>query len=432
MTSCRILLVNTPTFPEIPPFHVMSLASYLRNKGHIVKIVDLALEDDISSMVNYFQPQVVGISAMSCNINLAYSLGDSFKKYRIYTVIGGKHASVFPKEAIEHCNAVVIGEGEITLSELVESRANGIFNGELIKDLDTLPLPAYDLSYMSFYSSIRNRIFNSLYSFVLPFDKVGTVISSRGCPFKCTFCYNSGNISKYRCKSPEKTFEEVKFLYDNYGVNSIHFHDDHMLSNKKKLSKLCDMFIESKLPIYWSANARADHITEDIVEMMYNANCGQLAFGFESGSQRILDKLDKGITIEQIREAVRIVDKNNMVTQACFMVGSPTETLDEAKATKALGEELAIDGGLGAAICTPYPGTKLWDWCIDNGLSDIKNNIDYNNLTYGKIVVNMSAMTNVELDKISNETLCSFNDKVRSNQGKRMMKIIKIKEKFVC
>jgi len=423
----KILLISVFTgFPEMPPLNICMLGSYLESVGHEVKVVDTGIGEDPYIIVRYFKPDVIGISSTTQSIKNAYRIADNCRENGYYTVIGGVHASAMPYEAINHADAVIIGEGENRFIELIKSKERGVFTTNPINDINNLPILGYHLINMPFYTTIRDRIFNSILSYVLPFDKVAITLTSRGCPYRCTFCYNSKAKVPYRFKSPEKVIEEIIYLKNNYNIDSICIMEDDLLINKKRLEKICDLMIENKLDIYWSANARSTDVTEDIVELIKQAGCVQLAFGFESANQRILDILNKKITVEDSINAIEICDKYGIVTQGSLMIGNPTETVKEIQTTVEFAKKYNIDGGLGSAICTPYPGTVLWEWAIKNNI--ITSKVNYDMLCYANLVVSLSDIPPNIFNPIVQQTRVLFNNLFLMREKTRINKVLECKK----
>jgi anaerobic magnesium-protoporphyrin IX monomethyl ester cyclase len=385
----KVLLVNPGRYvsSEQPPIGIMVLASYLQSKGKVVKICDRPKGDSLINDIAKFNPDIVGISGTTATITDAVNCAKIAKSKGIYTIMGGHHVSALPEYYSGICDAVVVGEGEIILDELVESGESGIFTGKPIKDLNTLPMPSYDLIDMDFYMSSRMRNEVSILSFAPPHAKIGCVLTSRGCPFRCIYCYNSTRHSQLRYRSPEKVVEELKFLTSKYKINTIAFLEDDIFINKERITKICNLIKEEGLKFVWSGNGRVTDMNEDILFNAYSAGCTQVAFGFESASNRILDILCKSAKVEDAEKAIEICNKLNLIVQGNFMLGNPTETEEDMITTGNFIVSHNIDGGIGVAATTPLPGTKLWEMLKQ------KTNVscmDWDRFNYNEIVFNMS------------------------------------------
>jgi anaerobic magnesium-protoporphyrin IX monomethyl ester cyclase len=391
------VLLATPlwrnSYPEQPPLSLLYLASWIRKEGHKVWICDEPIGEDFVQMFDTIKPDVVGISGPTCGIGRAYSLAYHAKKNGVYTIMGGHHVSTIPEEALrnDYCDAVVIGEGELEFTRLIETREKGQFEGKALPNLDESPMPAFDLISMDFYTSIRKRVRNSLYTFVDVFDKCMSLMSSRGCPFNCPYCYNSFRKSPVRYKSAEKTVEEFKFASKKYGVNAITYLDDDFVLDKKRLQNICDLLQDNKT-VYWGCNSRVTDVNQDMLEMLKSAGCIQLAFGIESGNPRIIKEvLHKNATIEQAKEAVRLCHENGIIVQSNFMIGNPTETEEEMMDTLKFIRENKIDGSLGVSATIPFPMTGLWKWCDEN--RKFPESISWESFNYSEYPIHMCDVT---------------------------------------
>lgn len=354
------------------------LAPMLRKEGEKVQIEDAPTLnhnlDDIKKKIKGFHPNYVGITAMTATVPSAYDVARTVKELDsdIKVVMGGPHPTFLPERTLEECSAVDIvvrGEGEKTIQELAGgqdwSDIKGITYREkdeivenkersLIEDLDDLPFPAYDLVPMD-----RYKVDGVRYS---------TIMTSRGCPFNCIFCSSSRVFGKkWRAKSPERVLEHLKLLVHDFDVHEVEFLDDTFTLNKSRAEKICDLITEKGLNISWSCSSRVDTIYETLAEKLKEAGCHTVYIGIESGVQKILDTLKKGINIEQVKNAVKTVKDAGLNTVGSFILGAPGETRKQMEKTV----EFAKDLGLSLAqftVFTPYPGTKAWDMAKEKGL----------------------------------------------------------------
>lgn len=428
------VLLTTPrwanSYPEQPPLSLLYLAAWIRKEGHKVWICDSPIGEDFGQILDAIKPDVVGVNSPTCGIVQGYSMAKYAKDKGYYTVMGGPHVSALPEEPLHFdlCDAVVVGEGELAFSKLIDSHIKGQIQGEPITNLDDLPLPAFDLINMEFYLGVRKRIGNSLYSFVDVMDKCLSMMSSRGCPFKCPYCYNSSSMyaTPVRYKSAEKTVEEFYAISGKYGINAVTFLDDDFVLHKPRLEKICKL-LENNKKVYWGCNSRVTDVSEDMLEMLTSAGCVQLAFGIESGNSRILEVLQKKATVEQAKEAIALCHKHGVVVQSNFMIGNPTETEDEMLDTLKFIKENKIDGGLGCSATIPFPRTGIWDWCINN--NKIPKQLDWSLFNYSEYPINMSAIPIEKFQEVRGKFAEFLNYNLQATAPSRQNKVLSWKKK---
>jgi len=221
------------------------------------------------------------------------------------------------------------------------------------------------------------------------------VLSSRGCPYNCTFCHNSWKGMPCRYNAPERVIAEIKSLLADYGVRAIFFIEDSFFSNRPRLKKICELIRQEKLDFIWGGNARVNEIDPDSLRLAREAGCRQITFGFESGSDRILKVLNKRASVEQNRRAVRICKEAGLYVNGTFMIGNPTETKADIELTEQFIMQNPIDS-VGICVLTPYPGTQVWDWCRSEGL--IPDRIDWSDFLYDRVSILCSrALTRQQL-----------------------------------
>ena len=376
----KVLLVNVVNnmLSELAPIGLMSISSYIKENNHDVMLCDIAAGHNFYHYLDNYKPDVVAISTMTNFAYLAYTYARVSCSKGIYTVLGGCHPSAVPEEAIQFCDAVVIGEGEKTLLHLIESREKGIFKGESLEILGNIDYSIIDFNH---YSNSRKRQHNSIWSFVAPFDNVMNSITSIGCNFLCVYCHNNFSKIKIRYRSIDNILNELQYMKE-HNINAVHFVDDNFLLDKKRTESLCSEIEQNKLGMYYSISARSSSITDDVLEMLRNANVLQIAFGFESGNQRILNVLKKGTKVEDNKRAIELCNKHDFTIQGSFMFGNPTETLEEMKETEKFIKTNYMDGGLGTFLTTPYPATELWNWAKTN--NKIPDGITWDKLAFHK------------------------------------------------
>ncbi|MEM2956219.1 MAG: radical SAM protein [Candidatus Pacearchaeota archaeon] len=290
------------------------------------------------------------------------------KKFGAITISIGTHSNAVIKDTLikfPSLDFIIIGEPELTLKELIETldkkksvaKIKGIaykknnkikINPErpFIKNLDDLPIPIYKLLPLNKY---RMPIIGKKYVWLL---------SNRGCPNSCTFCIQKSMWKgTVRHKSPERILKEIKVLH-NLGVNNILFQSDLFTQNREMVIKLCKLIVNSGLKVRWACNSRVDTLNEEMLYWMKKAGCFMIALGIESCNQQILNNVKKGITIEQIKNAVRIINNAGIKVWGYFIIGLPGETWDTVKETVNIAKKLKMELTLWH-IAVPYAGTEF-------------------------------------------------------------------------
>ena len=371
-----------------PPWNLGYIASYLRKvfPDVEIRIFDGIIGADPERGIREFQPDIVGVTATTPQVPEAYCLGDRIKRLwpDMLTVIGGIHATVMPKEALTHFDIVVVGEGEKAFSQIVQrfrkgQPQQGIFEGEAIEVLDDIPSPVFDLI------NVQQYLHHGITLPNLESPTIG-MVTSRGCPYRCAFCYNSFRKTKIRYLSARRVVEEILFLRKAYGINSIFFNDDEFLINYKRILELSTLFREHGISkwLKWGCQVRATTATAPLLRMIKDMGCVVLSVGMESGTERILQYLKSGsATLAANEKALDISKQIGITMGGSFIFGTPTETLEEMKQTFRWALSHTKLKFIGVCILAPYPGTKVWDLCMKKGL--LPERIDYNRLNRDEI-----------------------------------------------
>ncbi len=368
-----------------PPLGLCNIAAVIEKHGYKVKIIDNDVErlsdDELKKELELFKPDVVGLTGESVKYKAIIDHVNIIKEVsNAKVVLGGVHASILPLKTMNEVGKIdflVIGEGEYTLLELLQAlesdcdfkkikglvwRKGGeiIINPkrELISNLDELPLPARHLlpdlkMYKQEFGYKR-----------LP---VTSVITSRGCPFNCTFCSKVfGNT--YRHHSAEYTINEIKHLIEKYKIKEIDFLDDTFLLDIKYVEKLCEMIKSEKLDITWRCNGRINVLINhlDILPKIKKAGCWYISFGIESGNKEVLASVKKEITLEQTREVIKHTHKAGIFSKGHFMIGFPNDTKDTINDTINFAKSIHLDS---VAFYLVYPlyGTELYSQALKSG-----------------------------------------------------------------
>ena len=410
----KVLLIDPPWFSlqgmsHSPlPLGLAYVASSLKDKGHealifsgeigftkSIKIQKVVVDDDfmnnleekevwklvvreLKKVIGSFKPDLIGITMPTVKYEVVKALASAIKSScEVPTapiVVGGPHPTIMPEDTlkIEDIDYVVRGEGEETIIELIDClehnktlnkvkglsyrKGSKVINNTTrpyIKDLDDLPYPKWNLVHN--YDKMNPSFF-------------GNIISSRGCPYQCTFCASKkmwGTNTRFR--SPGSLLREIIICKAEYGTTLFHFNDDSFTVRQENVKKFCKLLIEWKVDIQWTCDTRVNLVDYNLLKLMKEAGCIQVNFGVECGNDKMLKDIKKGITVDQVINAFNIAKLVGLSRMGYFMTGFPNETLDDMKDTIRLMNLVNPEHPCWS-IVTPYPGTELYDTCLKEGL----------------------------------------------------------------
>lgn len=410
-----VLEINTP------PMGLASLAAPLEHAGYGVTIIDAPILElsfsQLEKQLTTKQPEVIGVTAMTPQIIDAFQTITIAKKVcpEAVTVLGGAHATFLPFKTLQSCSdldIVCVGEGEQTFLELVQaiekngrvSKIRGTIcrdNGRLIENerrppvsnLDELPFPARHLLPMDKYRVLGKKI------------AIGAILTSRGCPFRCAFCSSNRIFGKrFRARSPDNVMDEVEQVVADYNPATIEFSDDLFTLNHKRLRIICKEYKKRGINLPWACSSRVNTVSRAILREMKRAGCHLIFYGIESGSQRILDAMRKGITIGQIEEAIKWTNQARIDTYGAFILGWPGETIQEINKTITFAKNLDLDFSQ-FSIATPYPGTFLYDKVKEEGLLTTE---DWAQFTAGRPIFATNELSEKDLRTLLRKAYLSF------------------------
>lgn len=402
----KFLLINAIDISKalqtsLPPLSLGYLASSLRDEyGN--DLIDFKIVDrDIKNELRKFKPDIVGITCVSQNYNYAMEYAKLARKRKIPVLIGGTHITVLPTTLTKDMDVAVIGEGEEAIKELfsiylkkkkfekqdlADLKGIAFWDGKKIiqtekrvpiKKMDSILRPARDL---------------------MKIEKCTHVFSSRGCPYRCVFCASSRFWNSTRFFSAKYVVDEVKYLYDNYGVREIDFWDDLFIVSKQRIKDIISLLRKERLlgKIAFSCAVRSNLIDESMVKLLKKMNVKGVSMGLESGTPRILNYL-KGdtINIKDHMRAIRIFKKYGIEPSASFIIGSPSETREEILQTFKFIKDSKLRG-FGIYVLTPLPGTPIWEYAKERGM--VNEKMDWSSL-------NVEFLENHEEAIILSETL---------------------------
>ena len=371
----NVLLLAPPypleEFPS-PPLGLCYVAAAFESAGCNVRIMDFIVQkytpEKLVKEMDDFSPDIVGTNSVTMNHITAVEILKTAKQHDtgIVTMMGGPHISFDFADTLSNCpeiDVAVIGEGEQTIQEIIPLirqkekwlSVNGIAfmdHQKLVKtpkrafisDLDALPHLPRHLLPLSKYLALG-----------LP----ASIITSRGCPNRCIFCVGNKMVGhRFRTRSISNILDEIRDLVD-MGFEQINFADDFFTVNKKRVKAICEEIKERGLTFGWSVFARADSVDRDMMKTMKDAGCHTVLFGIESGNQEMLDRINKRITIEQIKKAVAMCKDVGMQVFGSFIVGLPGENMDTLMDSHRLAMEM--DVLYGYHFLSPFPGTRLME-----------------------------------------------------------------------
>lgn len=355
-----------------PPIGILYIAAYLEKEGFSVKVCDpvpqgMNLEKVVKRIAKE-KPKIIGISAVTFGTRSAVQIAKAIKKEfgsKIPVGLGGMHMSCDPTfiKRFPFFDFGVVGEGELVMAKLTRKasknqKVRGLFEAPIIKDLDSLPFPARHLinpdDYYSPHGGKKGK-------------PVATMISSRGCPYRCTFCSQPKNRAAYRARSGKNIVDEMEQIYETY-AGQYSFVCDTMTIYKEKIMEMCEEVLRRRLKVKWLANTRVNLVDEELIAKMAEAGCTDLFFGVESGNSRIRNEVvHKNITDKQIEKAMKLCWKHGIQSNIFMMLGFPTETKKEIQDTINYPILSGADI-MGIHITWPQPGSPLFDDAIKDGI----------------------------------------------------------------
>ncbi len=405
----RILLIN-PRFQlpidtrTTPHLGIAYLAAMSERRGDEVRVFDMDVEDvRLTDFVREYQPDIVGITSNTPQVKQGWYAAREIKSVLDVPIVqGGPHVSALPEESASRpeIDVVVRGEGDETWIDLcttiervkagnpkfktrdlldpanksldnvlgvtyqtLDGKVRHTHERSAIADLDALPFPAYKYFKMERYTSLQPAID------AIDKGKSFSMMTSRGCPYRCTFCSQSVMAEKWRARSPQNVVAEWGHLVEDWGAQEIGILDDSANIDRKRVRDLSELLIKgglTKTPWIMINGIRANLADVELLGIMKKAGCKRVAFGVETGDEDILESIDKRVTHDQIRQAFKNAKKVGLETVGFFIIGLPGDTEETMEKTIRFACEL---NPLVAnfSMMTPYPGTKVWEQVHRNG-----------------------------------------------------------------
>lgn len=419
MNKLRLFLLNlglrSHVYPfNSPPMGALYLAAWLRKRFPLdIKIVNQRVEnlsyEKVVRIAVAFNADIVGITVMTPFAHALPILISSLKSAKPDTkiVLGGPHISAFGASVLDFvpADAAVSGEGEQSMEMIIDAlQGNGDFSGipgliwrsqegevvtnpgiaPIINDIDTIPMPAYDLIDPTQYWHHQSMP-------PIPRRRYISLVSSRGCPYGCTWCHNIFGRG-FRAHSPERIVEEITYYKKNYGVDDVEFLDDCFNLQRQRVFGFAEQLLKRNGPIKIAfPNAlRADLLDQDTIGALAAAGTYYSSFALESASKRIQELTLKRLNIEKFLEAVRLAVRKKIFTNGFMMMGFPGETMEEMELTIKTAAESELHTGSFFAV-TPFPGTRLFDY-VQQHLPDRISKINDSEMDYFRTRINLSGV----------------------------------------
>jgi anaerobic magnesium-protoporphyrin IX monomethyl ester cyclase len=394
----KILLINpfgsnwiegsedkTETAIRMAPIGILSIAAYLIREGHDVQVHDCRGpvsrigSSAVMSHVSSYKPDIVGFTAVTSGFLNAYRLAGEIRRTapHITIVFGGVHVSALRGKILQSFPAidcVVTGEGEKAMVELAAAARPETIQGLVyregseIKDnglrtdlceLDSLPFPAYH-KLEGFPDRFEGALFN------YPKAPSATIISSRGCPYQCSYCDRSVYRRSFRYNSAEYLYEHMVFLKKNFGIRHVFFYDDLFTFNRERIEKFCGLLRKKPLAMTFNCAVRVGHADDQLLKMLKTSGCWMVSLGIESGAPEILARHKTKVDFNEMKTTVKRIQKAGIRAKGLFMMGLPGETEETIKATADFITGLELDD-MNMTKFTPFPGSPLYQTIHDEG-----------------------------------------------------------------
>ena len=366
------------TANRMAPLGLLSIAAYLEQRGHSVQVLDCLgprppkTAQETAQRVLAAKPELIGITATTSGFLNGYDIAASLKKEQaaIPIVFGGVHVSALGAPLLGQfplIDFLCMGEGEQTLAELAEGRAPADIHGLIWRDgdtirinpprqhlaeLDDLPFPAYEK-----LAGFPREYHLPLFSYV--HAPGATMITSRGCPYQCSYCDRSVFQRGYRANSPEYIYAHIQHLRERFGVRHINIYDDLFTLNRPRIEKLCTMLADKPLGVQFNCAVRVGHADEALLGLLRRAGCLMVSLGIESGEPALLDVHKPGVYLEAVQDTVARIQGAGLRVKGLFMIGLPGETLASARKTSDFALSLGLDD-MNMAKFTPFHGAPIW------------------------------------------------------------------------
>lgn len=363
---------------RMAPIGILSIAAYLLQAGHAVKVYDCQSSNEntnrtkVTNYINTFKPDIVGFTSVTSSFMNAYYLAEAIKQQtpQIKIVFGGVHVSALRSKILEKFPAidfVITGEGEKAFADLATGAQPQTIQGLVFRhglnicendlrtdlcDLDSLPFPAYH-TLEGFPKRFEGALFN------YPKFPVATIISSRGCVYQCSYCDRSVYRQSFRFNSAEYLYAQMHFLKKDFRIRHIFFYDDQFTFNRERIVKLCQLLKKNPLGITFNCAAHVGHLDDELLKLLKSAGCWMVSIGIESGAPEILARHKTKVDFASMKTTVEKIQKAGLRAKGLFMMGLPGETEKTIQTTSSFINELKLDD-MNMTKFTPFPGSPIY------------------------------------------------------------------------
>ena len=376
------------TANRMAPLGLLSIAAYLEQEGYTVNVLDfLGPEAASDPQINAkrilsLNPDLVGFSATTSGFLDGYDLATHIKSLRpeIQIIFGGVHISALGGKLLDqftHIDYLCRGEGELTIASLAAGQAPSQISGlvwrdnghaitnparEHIHNLDSLPFPAYEK-----LAGFPGSYYLPLFSYIQA--PGATMVTSRGCPYQCSYCDRSVFKRGFRYNSPEYIYAHMQYLRDRFGIRHLNIYDDLFTMNRKRIARFCELLISKPLGVNFNCAVRVGHADDALLATLKAAGCLMVSVGIESADPDLLEVHKPGVYLDEVRDTVKRIQQSGLRAKGLFMMGLPGETEASIKKTSDFVISLGLDD-MNMSKFTPFHGAPVWQTIFEQGTVD--------------------------------------------------------------